>query len=112
MKFKRDYKIEVMADLNDRTFWKMTRKGEPAKPTDEDKQVVAEMLEEILNKIKNDRTGILETGMAGYNQIKPPTEIAKEYNVHLGTVSYSCDPLGATSSRLSGKGGATCIKQT
>ena len=53
MKFKRDYKIEVTADMNDRTFWRMIRKGEPAKPTAEDKQVVAEMLEEILNKIKN-----------------------------------------------------------
>ena len=52
MKFKRDYKIEVMADLNDRTFWKLIRKGEPVNPTAEDKQVVAEMLEEILNKIK------------------------------------------------------------
>lgn len=53
MKFKRDYKIEVTADMNDCTFWKLIRKGEPAKPSDEDKQVVAEMLEEILNKIKN-----------------------------------------------------------
>ena len=51
--FARDYKIEVMADMNDRTFWKLTRKGEPVKPSDEDKQVVAEMLTEILNKIKN-----------------------------------------------------------
>ncbi|MGX8694958.1 MAG: hypothetical protein ACSW8D_01110 [Prevotella sp.] len=53
MKFKRDYKIEVMADINDRTFWKLIRKGEPSKPTDEDKQVVASMLQEILKKIKN-----------------------------------------------------------
>ena len=53
MKFKRDYKIEVTADMNDLTFWKLIRKGEPARPTAEDKQVVAEMLEEILNKIKN-----------------------------------------------------------
>ena len=53
MKFKRDYKIEVTADMNDRTFWRLTRKGEPIKPSDEDEQVVAEMLQEILNKIKN-----------------------------------------------------------
>ena len=53
MKFKRDYKIEVMADMNDRTFWKITRKGEPVKPSEEDKKIVAEMLQEIINKIKN-----------------------------------------------------------
>jgi hypothetical protein len=53
MKFRRDYKIEVTADLNDRTFWKLTRKGEPAKPTDEDKRVVAEMLQEVLDRINN-----------------------------------------------------------
>ena len=52
MKFKRDYKIEVTADMNDRTFWKLIRKGEPAKPTAEDKQVVASMLREVLNKIE------------------------------------------------------------
>lgn len=52
MKFKRDYKIEVTADMNDRTFWKLIRKGEPTKPTAEDKQVVADMLREVLNKIE------------------------------------------------------------
>ena len=53
MKFKRDYKIEVTADMNDRTFWQLTRKGEPVKPSDEDKQVVKAMLQEIIDKIKN-----------------------------------------------------------
>ena len=53
MKFKRDYKIIISADMSDRTFLKLIRKGEPVKPSDEDKQIVAEMLQEILNKIKN-----------------------------------------------------------
>ena len=53
MKFKRDYKIEVMADMNGRTFWQLTYKGDPVNPDTEDKQVVAEMLTDILSKIKN-----------------------------------------------------------
>ena len=56
MKFKRDYKIEVTTDMNDRTFWQLTYKGDPVNQGTEDKQFVAEMLEEILNIIKNSRT--------------------------------------------------------
>lgn len=53
MAFKRDYKIEVTADMNDRAFWRLIRKGEPVNPTDEDKRVVKAMLQEIIDKIKN-----------------------------------------------------------
>ena len=52
MAFKRDYSIEVSADMNDRTYWRLTRKGELVNPSDEDKQVVAAMLREILSKIQ------------------------------------------------------------
>lgn len=52
MVFKRDYSIEVSADMNDRTYWRLTRKGELVNPSDEDKQVVAAMLREILSKIQ------------------------------------------------------------
>ena len=53
MKFKRDYKIEVSADMYDRTFWRLVRKGEPVNPSDEDKQMVKAMLQEIIDKIEN-----------------------------------------------------------
>ena len=55
MKFKRDYKIEVTADMNDRTFWKLIYKGEPANPSDHDKKIVSDMLQDVLDKIKNYR---------------------------------------------------------
>ena len=48
MAYKRDYVIRVSADIHDRTYWWMTRKGEPATPSDEDKQVVVTMLREVL----------------------------------------------------------------
>ena len=53
MKFKRDYKIEVTADMNDRTFWRLIYKGEPANPSDHDKKIVSDMLQDVLDKIKN-----------------------------------------------------------
>ena len=55
MKFKRDYKIEVTADMNDLTYWRLLRKGESVSPNDEDRQVVVEMLQEVLERIKNIR---------------------------------------------------------
>lgn len=51
--YKRDYMIEVSADMNDRTYWKLTRKGESVNPNAEDKLVAAVMLREILRKIEN-----------------------------------------------------------
>ena len=50
MKFKRDYKIAVTADMNDRIYWQLLRKGEPVNPSDEDKQVVKPCRKKSLTK--------------------------------------------------------------
>lgn len=49
--FARDYKIEITADVNDRVFWKLTRKGELTSPNDEEKELVESMLREVYNGI-------------------------------------------------------------
>jgi hypothetical protein len=37
--------------MNDRTYWRLTRKGESVNPSDEDKKVVATMLREVLKRL-------------------------------------------------------------
>lgn len=51
MKFKRDYKITVSADIHDNVLWSATHKGESRTMTVEDYETIAAMLEEARQRI-------------------------------------------------------------
>ena len=44
MKYKRDYKIIIEADVNDEVYWNVYRKGDKSLATNFDLQVISEML--------------------------------------------------------------------
>lgn len=50
--FKRDYKIVIQADNNDKVFWSVTRKGENAPLTDKEFKIISEMVNEIGENLK------------------------------------------------------------
>ena len=51
--FKRDYKIVIQADNNDKVFWYAIRKGEKCVPlTDKELSLVSEMVNEIGDSLK------------------------------------------------------------
>lgn len=54
MKFKRDYKITVQADMNDEVFWSATHKGVPLTSMKgiEDYEVIAGMLNGALRRVE------------------------------------------------------------
>ncbi len=50
--FKRDYKIVIQADNNNKVFWSATRKGENATLTDKEFKLISEMVNEIGENLK------------------------------------------------------------
>ena len=54
MKFKRDYKITIQADMNDHCYWSAEHKGEAKNHWDiEDYETILQMLNELRNKINH-----------------------------------------------------------
>lgn len=54
MKFKRDYKITVQADMNDSCYWMATIKGErKSNMSVEDYETIASMFDDVSKMIKN-----------------------------------------------------------
>lgn len=51
--FKRDYKITISADVTDKVYWEVSKKGEPVLLTDDEFKIVSEMVNEINENIKS-----------------------------------------------------------
>jgi hypothetical protein len=49
---KRDYTIIISADINDKVYWQMLRKGEPAACNEEEQKLAEEMLGEVFRKLE------------------------------------------------------------
>lgn len=50
--YKRDYTIIISADVNDKVYWQMLRKGDPAACNEEEEKLAAEMIGEVLYKLE------------------------------------------------------------
>ena len=48
---KQDYEIRIKANNNDRIYWQLLRKGDPAVPNEKELKMVADMCIEIRDKI-------------------------------------------------------------
>jgi len=77
MKFKRDYKITVEADMNDEVFWSATHKGEPmsSEKSIEDYETISIMLESARRRI---------TDVLAHKRLQtiPVMKIVSELQVH------------------------------
>jgi hypothetical protein len=51
--FKRDYKITISADVTDKVYWEVSKKGEPVLLNDDEFKIVSEMVNEINENIKS-----------------------------------------------------------
>lgn len=49
--YNQDYKIVISADINGEIYWQMFRKGEPIFPTENEKILMKEMIDNAKRKI-------------------------------------------------------------